>query len=81
MGWQALRVQNDRYGFYPLYYFIRPGEVCVSPSLVQLLSEGAPTAPDVAALAVFLRVGWFIGEDTPFQHIRAFPPRCGSGMG
>jgi hypothetical protein len=73
---KALRVENDRYGFYPLYYFHMPDEICISPSLPTLIRRGASTALDEAALAVFLRVGFFLGEDTPFQTIRALPPNA-----
>lgn len=69
----ALRVKTDRYGFYPLYYFVREGECAVSPSIPRLISLGAPTEWDYAGLAVFFRIGFFLGEDTPFKAIRAFP--------
>jgi asparagine synthetase B (glutamine-hydrolysing) len=69
-----LHVQNDRYGIYPLYYFLGPEEISISPSLVRLLAEGASAELDSAALAVFLRLGFFLGEDTPFTSIRALPP-------
>ena len=71
---QCLRVENDRYGFYPLYYFANEVEVCISPSLVRLIGEGAPDELDYPALAVFLRLGFFVGDDTPFEAIRAVPP-------
>jgi hypothetical protein len=45
----------------------------VSPSLVKLVEAGAPTGFDEAALAVFLRLGFFLGDDTPFQSIRTLP--------
>jgi hypothetical protein len=77
-GWtwdgHTLRIRNDRYGFYPLYYFAAPEEICVSPSIVTLLKQGAPTDLDEPALSVLLRLGCFIGEDTPFRHIRGLPP-------
>lgn len=69
-----LSVRNDRYGFYPLYYFAKDDEICVSPSIIRLLMEGASPEIDFTALSVFLRVGFFIGEDTPFLSIRALPP-------
>ncbi len=71
---KRLRVENDRYGFYPLYYFASDVEVCISPSLVRLIGEGAPNELDYPALAVFLRLGFFLGNDTPFKSIRALPP-------
>lgn len=73
---RRLRVRNDRYGFYPLYYFRRDGEICLSPSIVRLVEKGAPTDLDYRALSIFLRFGSFIREDTPFEHIRALPPDC-----
>jgi len=69
-----LTVRNDRYGCYPLYYFTRPGEICVSTSIPELLAQGAPSELDERGMAVFLRLGFFIGEDTPFKAIRAVPP-------
>jgi len=73
---RKLTVRNDRLGFYPLYYSHRDGEICISPSIVKLIGEGAPAAFDHDALSVFLRYGNFIGEDTPFASIRAVPPNA-----
>lgn len=72
---EQLAARNDRYGFYPIFYFQRPGEICMSPSIFKLIEEGAPTDLDYRALSVFFRLGNFIGEDTPFEHIRTFPPK------
>ena len=77
-GWawdgSRLEVCNDRYGFYPLYYFAADRYIGVSTSLHTLLALGAPRDLDEAALAVFLRLGCFIGDDTPFAAIRTVPP-------
>ena len=70
-----LRVINDRYGFYPLYYFCDKDRVAVSPSMTKLLTMGASTELDEEGLAVFLRIGFFLGEHTPFRAIRALPPQ------
>lgn len=75
--WNGTRlvVSNDRYGFYPIFYYCKGQEIAVSPSITRLIQEGgAPTELDYTALAVFLRLGYFVGEDTPFRHIRALPP-------
>ena len=45
----------------------------LSPSIGALLAAGAPTEFDDAAIAVALRCWMFLGADTPFKHIRAFP--------
>ena len=71
-----LIVRNDRYGFYPVYYFVGKDEIAVSTSLSKLIALGAPTHLDEAGLAVFLRLGFFIGQDTPFEAIRVVPPEC-----
>jgi hypothetical protein len=73
---EELVVSNDRYGFYPLYYSISDNEVAVSPSILQLVERGVSTELDDAALSVFLRLGYFVGEDTPFAMIRALPPNA-----
>lgn len=77
-GWawdgQCLRAGNDRYGMQPLFYWQDARGIGVAPSIPALLAAGAPADLDHEALAVFLRVGFFLGEDTPFAHIRALPP-------
>ena len=71
-----LIVRNDRYGFYPLFYFVRQDEIAVSTSIFKLLALGASSDLDPAGLAVFLRTGSFIGDGTPFREIHAFPPNA-----
>lgn len=73
---QELRATNCRYGMYPLFYHATADEICISSSLVTLLQRGAPRDFDYAALAVFLRLGFFLGEDTPFRSIRQLPPNA-----
>lgn len=73
---ERLRVHNDRYGFFPIFYFFKEGEIGVSPSIRRLIKEGAPTDLDETGLAVFLRLGFFIGGDTPYKHIRTLPPNA-----
>jgi hypothetical protein len=72
-----LVVDNDRYGFHPLFWSRLPGGgVCVSPSLVTLLEQGLPGELDTEALAVFFRLGYFVGDDTPFSAIKTVPPNA-----
>jgi hypothetical protein len=73
---QELRATNCRYGMCPLFYYVTPDEFCISSSLLTLLQRGAPRILDHAALAVFLRLGFFLGEDTPFHSIRQLPPNA-----
>jgi asparagine synthase (glutamine-hydrolysing) len=77
-GWRwtgrDLVVEQDRYGFYPLFEW-RSGETrTVSTDLLTLVERGAPTGYDLDALSVFVRVGFFVGTDTPFTSIRALHP-------
>lgn len=71
-----LIVRNDRYGFYPLFYFVRQDEIAVSTSILKLLALGASSEFDSGGLAVFLRTGSFVGDSTPFREIHAFPPNA-----
>lgn len=73
---EELRATSCRYGMYPLFYYATPDEFCISSSLAVLLERGAPRELDHAALAVFLRIGFFLGEDTPFRAIRQLPPNA-----
>jgi hypothetical protein len=71
---EQLVVENDRWGVQPIFWATTPNAVHVSPSLDALLDAGVPTTLDDAALAVFLRIGYFVGNDTPFISIRTLPP-------
>ncbi|RJG16267.1 hypothetical protein, partial [Massilia cavernae] len=70
----CLTARNDRYGMFPIYYTCRDGEFAISSSIPRLLEAGASCALDEPALSVFFRLGFFIGDDTPFRDIRALPP-------
>ena len=69
-----LRVTNDRFGFLPVYFAELPGGFGVSTSIMDLLRAGANTQLNDAAIAVFLRLGYYVGNDTPFQNIQLLPP-------
>ena len=42
---ERLTVTNDRYGFYPLFYSEREGEIAVSSSLAELVRRAPGTPP------------------------------------
>jgi asparagine synthase (glutamine-hydrolysing) len=69
-----LTVRTDPLGFFPLFVFISERELCISPSLVTLVERGAPRDLDLDALGVFLRLGYYLRDATPFTAIRALPP-------
>jgi asparagine synthetase B (glutamine-hydrolysing) len=71
---EQIVVHTDRMGVFPIYYFADERQFCVSASLTTLLHRGAPRDLDIDALGVFLRLGYFLDEDTAFTSIRAVPP-------
>ena len=71
---QQLTLTNDRYGFFPIYYWWRDNEFAVSPSISKLLDLVGDDELDDRVFSVFLRLGWLIGDGTPFKSIRAVPP-------
>ena len=71
---ETLTLTNDRYGYYPVYYFCAGGEFAVSSSIRKLLEFVGDIKLDENAFALFLRLGSLIGEDTIFSSIRAVPP-------
>ncbi|CAM5661062.1 hypothetical protein SALBM311S_09894 [Streptomyces alboniger] len=71
---ERLLVRTDRYGMYPLYHRTDAGSLALSPDPLALLPPGESSELDHDALAVFIRLGFFLGEDTAFTAIRALPP-------
>lgn len=71
---RQLVVENDRHGFYPLFYSCVGQEIWVSTSLEGVLRGNARRAFDLPALAVFFRFGQFVGDDTAFEDVRFLPP-------
>jgi asparagine synthase (glutamine-hydrolysing) len=71
---QNLCVRTDPLGYCPLFYYVAGKTLGVARNLLDLLWLFGPLDYDLEALAVFLRCGFFLGEDTPFMAIRAFPP-------
>lgn len=77
-GWHwdgtTLRAEVDPLGYFSLFVYQKGTEIALSPSILQLLQLGADTEVDQVALAVFHRIGHFLGEDTPFRQIKVLPP-------
>ena len=71
---RKLVARNDRYGMFPLFYCAEDNQITVATSVIKLLVEGVPTERDDQAICAFLRLGFFIREDTHFKHIRLLPP-------
>ena len=69
-----LLVRSDPFGLIPAFLYQRRADVAVSTSIPKLIAEGAQLSVDWPALGIFLRLGFFVGDDTPFQEVRAIPP-------
>jgi len=65
---------GDPFGLRPRFWTATADVLLVSSSLAALLAAGAPREIDYRAMAVFLRTGFFVGDDTPFAAICAVPP-------
>jgi hypothetical protein len=57
----TLQAEVDPLGYFSLFVYQKGGEIAVSPSILQLLALGADPEPDPVALAVFHRIGHFLG--------------------
>jgi asparagine synthase (glutamine-hydrolysing) len=69
----TLELESHPDGFVPVYYWLHREGISVSTSILALLEQGAPPDLDHQALSVFMRLGFYLGEDTPFKAIRALP--------
>ena len=78
IGWRftggRLSFQTDPLGIYPFFYCCTNGRLCVSPSLERVVSECGATELDYEALSVFLRLGYYVGSDTPFKDVKQLDP-------
>lgn len=70
----TLTVTNDRHGYLPLYYMATGDEVCVSPSLMDVVRRTGRRIWNPLALGLFVRIGSFLGDETLFRDVRLLPP-------
>ena len=71
---RCLRVSSDRLGLIPVFVYQHDNTIAVSDDLARLLSVIPSQKLDTAALSIFLRLGFFLGNDTPFQNVTMLPP-------
>ena len=71
---RRLEAEVDPLGFFSLFLWQRGDRILLSPSILQLIAQGAECRPDDRALGVFFRLGLFLDEDTPFRDIKVLPP-------
>lgn len=77
-GWRmregAFSAWTDPLGYFPLFYAHQGDKLIISPSILQILAQGVEPRIDKTALSAFLRLGFFLDQDTPYENIHAFPP-------
>lgn len=77
-GWrtdgEAVTVWSDRHGFVPIYYYDGDRGFGVSCSWVALQQWFGLSRLDDEAIACYLRLGHYLGDDTAFAEIRRMPP-------
>ena len=71
---ECLTAQTDPLGYFSLFVYADKDRIGLSPSILQLIANGASAQPDETALAVFHRIGFFVNQDTPFRNIRTLGP-------
>ena len=59
-------LSTDRLGLYPLYYLQQGNELVISNS-VALIQQQCTLEPHTEAVAIFLRLGFYLGSDTAFK--------------
>lgn len=70
---REVRVTSQPFGFAPLFILATPTEFLVSPHIATVLARSQARSFDTDAIAAFLRLGFFLGQDTPWREIRALP--------
>lgn len=63
----------DRFGLVPVYFAQHGHALIVALEIEEILQQGVPPDLDHDALGVFLRLGSFLSDATPFRAIRALP--------
>jgi hypothetical protein len=73
-GWAvrdgAIEITSDPYGYLPLYLFASAERCVVANNPIAAVAAGAPGEPDAAATGLYARLGFYLGETTPFRHVR-----------
>lgn len=67
-----LTCQTSKTGYLPIYYCIDKNGITVSTSLI-FLAKKQNSLPDLPAIILFLAIGDYIEEITPFANIHALP--------
>jgi hypothetical protein len=77
-GWRVegdrLEVYGDRLGLIPLFCYRDAQRVVVADEIGEVIARVPRPRFDAAAVAVFLQLGFYIAEDTPFDAVTTLAP-------
>jgi asparagine synthase (glutamine-hydrolysing) len=77
-GWKAdgdhVAAWTDRLGFIQIFCHIGCDEIMLADNLRDVASRVSGLQFDFDALSIFFRLGFFLGNDTPFCGIKVLPP-------
>ena len=69
----TVHVRSEPWGFAPVFFHSTANEFIVSTQIDAVLARRGRATLDFPALAAFMRLGFFLGDDTPWQGISAIP--------
>ena len=61
-----LQLSTDRLGLYPIYYLQHENQLMLSNS-IELIRQHQPLTLDTEAVAIFFRLGFYLGQRTAFK--------------
>jgi hypothetical protein len=77
-GWRLegdrLEAYGDRLGLIPLFWYCDAQRIVVADTLAELVQRLPQPRFDDAAVAAFLQLGFYLGEDTPFEGVKTMAP-------
>lgn len=77
-GWQwfgnRLEISADRLGLIPIFWRLEPTRLIVATSLAEICNQASDVQADLSALAVFLRLGYYLADDTPIENVKVLGP-------
>jgi hypothetical protein len=69
MSGKRFELHSDRLGLFPLYYYQQGRYLTITSSLA-LLAERYTLETDTEAVGLFLRLGFYLGDDTAFKNVK-----------
>lgn len=71
---KSLFIRNDRYGMYPLFYAQIKDGIVIATNLATAIKFLDSRTLNYEALAVYLRLGYMVGNDSALKELLLLPP-------